>query len=169
MRKYVWIVRVVFLAVSALLLVGAVQLRREHEQGTDLRPVYGLTSQGEKIEVALDGEGRPRKLDMMLWTRCSDGEDFALPWFAHEDRASFHWSGERLRVRESGRRAYPDQWEARFDLTLRARISPDDAFEGYASGTWRWIHRRRGTTTCRSRTVEFASAEHGRRLAGGKP
>ena len=169
MRKYVWIIRLVFLAALALLLVGAVQLRREHEQGTDLRPVYGSTSQGEKIEFALDGEGRPRKLDVLLGTRCSDGERFAVHWFAHEDRARFQWAGERLRVRQSGRRPYPDQRDARFDLTLRARISPDDALEGYATGTWRWLHPRWGTTTCRSRAVEFASADHGRPLAGGKP
>jgi hypothetical protein len=180
-RRWVWGIRVGFLAVAAVLLVGAVQMRREYEDGLDhdiapdavpeskvLQAVPGVTGQGKAIDVDFDAAGRPRQVYTTYTTWCSMGYELDHGWLASDGGGDrFEWEGDRLRVRTEETEVFAAEDggdRLRKIVTMRARVSGDRQVDGVIRGIWHYTSPRgRPVARCDSGPVAFAAGGDARR------
>jgi hypothetical protein len=157
-RKFVWMVRVGFLIVSAGLLVAAIHVRRdsEAEGGVELRRVAGVTGQRQAIEFRVDEHGRPRSFATVLYAQCPGAEEQRGAWTPGDGApVPFRWRAGRLTVRESRSFEYEDGSHGSVLATMRARVTTD-GLAGRMRSRWRFERDGREYAVCDTGHVSFA-------------
>jgi hypothetical protein len=158
-RKWVWGIRVGFLAVAAVLLVGAVQMRREYEgEARSLHEISGLTSQNERVRLQLDEADQLWEVSTTLTPYCSWGDDRPVRWRLSRTASGFSKHGEELRVHSPGEVTLGNGHRERAHFTLHARVAGDEldgvirVFSRFGrDGERRWV--------CDTGPVLFAAGE----------
>ncbi len=167
MGRYVWIVRIGFLVLSAALLVPALNARRAADGSAPARhQIRGTTAQGQPISFQVDdGSGRPYSFVTQIRSRCLGKRQRDIWAPADEPPAEFAWDDGRLTVRE--RKAYPYDDGGVWRMAASMRASATAAgLAGQIRLVWRY---RRGAQSalCDSGLVRFRAGDHAPRRQAG--
>jgi hypothetical protein len=142
-RTYAWIARIAFLGVAAILLVGAVQVRREHQSGGDVRlprfeRVAGVMSTDGRVEFWLGADGLPRRLGLHVKMTCAD-RDRTMNWtWVNRPGARLRREGAWFELRHAGPRRYPDGWRGTSHLSMRLRVPHAKLLVGTLNGQFHY-------------------------------
>jgi hypothetical protein len=159
-RRTAWTIRVAFLLVSALLLVAAVQVRRDSEATVpELARLSGVTGQRQPISFQVNHDGQPEAFATTLWSQCP-GDEYRTNW-APADGAPvrFRWTGRWMTVREESSFTYEDGVHGSVvsGMTAEAR---NGRIEGFARSVWRFERDGTEYMACDSGFVPFAAGPH---------
>jgi hypothetical protein len=154
------LVRIGFLLLSAVLLVAALQVRRDADaesSGPQGDRLTGMTGQRQTIAFGVDERGRPRFLTTRIWAQCPGTQEYATDWAPREGPVPFRWQGEWLFVRKDG--SSTDVNGTRFASTTMTAHVRQGQVEGFVRAVWRFERDGRAYTACDSGYVPFAAGE----------
>jgi hypothetical protein len=124
-RRALLIFRLVFYP-AAIALAVVLLTARGGDAEAEVVSRWGVTDQDEAMHFELDGRGRAERFQTSVTAWCPDGGSFPMTWFPGDGApVPFEQRGDRLHVREPGRKRYDDGSIAEWVLTMDARIGDD--------------------------------------------
>lgn len=155
------LVRIGFLLLSALLLVAALQVRRDADAesaGPQGEALTGMTGQRQTITFGVDERGRPRFLTTRIWAQCPGTQEYPTDWTPRDAVVPFRRQGEWLFVQTDG--SFTDANGARrFATTTMTAHVRQGRVEGFVRAVWHFERDGRASTACDSGYVPFATGE----------
>jgi hypothetical protein len=158
--RLVLLVRIGFLLLSAVLLVAALQVRRDADAESaspQIERLSGMTGQRQAIAFSVDHRGRPRFPTTRIWAKCPGNQEYPTDWAPTDGAVQFRRQGERLFVREDGTFADANGWR-NFAASMTAHVR-QARVEGFVRAVWRFERDGHAYTACDSGYVPFATGE----------
>jgi hypothetical protein len=169
--RLIWI-RISLLLVCAVLLVVAVQVRRDYEAEGDAprgKRLTGVTGQRQTISFGVDERGRPRFLATRIWAQCPGWPEQGVDWAPMGAIPAIRWAYDPLRVRQDKSLTYDNGERGFMSTTLEGR-SVGGRIEGSMRSVWRFERHGAEYMVCDSGYVPFvAGADAEARLARVTP
>jgi hypothetical protein len=158
--RLVLLVRIGFLLLSGVLLVAAVQVRRDADAqsaGPQIERLTGMTGQRQAIAFSVDERGRPQFPITRIWAQCPGNQEYPTDWAPTDGAVKVRRQGEWLFVREYG--SSTDAKGARgFGITMTAHLR-QARVEGFVRAVWDFQPDGHASTACDSGYVPFATGE----------
>jgi hypothetical protein len=158
--RLVLLVRIGFLLLSAVLLVAALQVRRDADAesaGPQDERLTGMTGQRQAIAFSVDEGGRPRFPTTRIWAQCPGNQEYPTDWAPTDGAVQFRRQGEWLFVREYG--SFADANGARSFATSMTAHVRQARVEGFVRSVWDFRPDGHASTACDSGYVPFATGE----------
>jgi hypothetical protein len=158
--RLVLLIRIGFLLLSAVLLVAALQVRRDADAqsaGPQIERLTGITGQRQAIAFSVDERGRPRFPTTRIWAQCPGNQEYPTDWAPTDGAVKVRRQGGWLFVREYG--SSTDANGARgFAITMTAHVR-QARVEGFVRAVWDFRPNGHAFTACDSGYVPFATGE----------
>ena len=154
------LVRIGFLSLSAVLLLAALQVRRDGDAqsaGPRIERLAGMTGQRQAIAFSVDERGRPQFPITRIWAHCPGNQEYRTDWAPKRGAVKFRRQGEWLFVRETATFADAKGW-SNFAASMTAHVR-QARVEGFVRAVWRFERNGHASTACDSGYVPFATGE----------